>query len=206
MAANVKPPVEFWFDFISPFGYLASLRIDAIAARHGRCVVWRPLLLGVTVLKVMGLKAVPETPLKGAYAARQIERYLRRHRIALGRDPSAPPMNPLPAGRLFAWLRAHAPEHARAAARAILAAYWKDGKPMDDPAALREAVLASAVPAEIVDAGLADPEAASLLRAEVNAAIGAGAFGSPFIIADGEPFFGVDNLEALEDWLALGGW
>lgn len=43
----MKPGVEFWFDFISPFGYLGSLRIDELAARHGRSVEWRPLLVGV---------------------------------------------------------------------------------------------------------------------------------------------------------------
>lgn len=199
-------PIEFWFDFISPFGYLASLRIDALAARHGRTVDWRPLLLGVTVLKVMGLPAVPKTPLKGAYAARQIERYLRRHGLVLGREPGAPPMNPLPAGRLHAWLRAHEPARAKAAARAIFDAHWARGLPMDDAAALRDVVVASGVPADVVDAGIADPAAATLLRAEVDAAVAKGAFGSPFVIVDGEPFFGVDNLELVDEWLERGGW
>ncbi len=67
-------------------------------------------------------------------------------------------------------------------------------------------LLRAGVPAAVVDAGLADPTAADLLRAEVNAAIAAGAFGSPFFIVDGEPFFGVDNLELLDEWLARGGW
>lgn len=202
----MKPPLAFWFDFISPFGYCASLRIDELAARHGREVDWRPLLVGVTVLKVMGLPPVPATPLKGPYAARQLARYLRRHGLALARDPAAPPMNPLPAGRLFAWLRQDAPEHAKPAARAIFDGYWVRGLPMDEAATLREAVLAAGVPVATVDAGLANPEAASLLRAEVDAAIAAGAFGSPFVIADGEPFFGVDSFELLDEWLASGGW
>jgi 2-hydroxychromene-2-carboxylate isomerase len=33
-------PVEFYFDFASPYGYLASTQIDALAARHGRSVAW----------------------------------------------------------------------------------------------------------------------------------------------------------------------
>lgn len=203
---TAPPPLEFWFDFISPFGYLASLRIDALAARHGRSVTWRPLLLGVTVLKVMGLPPVPQTPLKGAYAARQISRYLRRHGITLGRPAGAPPMNPLPAGRVFAWLRAHAPEHAQRGAQALLHAYWVDGLAMDQPDALRSVLLNAGLPEATVAAGLAAPEAAALLRAEVDAAVAAGAFGSPFVIADGEPFFGLDNLESLDEWLGAGGW
>ena len=43
-------PLAFYFDFISPYGYFASLRIEELAARHGRAVDWRPMLLGVAVL------------------------------------------------------------------------------------------------------------------------------------------------------------
>lgn len=202
----MKPPLAFWFDFISPFGYLASLRIDGLAARHGRTVEWRPLLLGVTVLKVMGLPAVPQTPLKGDYAARQIARYLRRHGLTLARDPMASPMNPLPAGRLFAWLRVHAPQVAKPVAQGIFEAYWAGGRAMDRPDELRAVAIGCGADDALVDAGLADPAAAALLRAEVDAAIAAGAFGSPFVIADGEPFFGLDNLELLDAWLESGGW
>jgi 2-hydroxychromene-2-carboxylate isomerase len=201
-----RAPIQFWFDFISPFGYLASLRIDALAARHGREVDWRPLLVGVTVLKVMGLPPVPQTPLKGPYALRQLARHARRAGVTLARDASVPPMNPLPAARAFAWLRAHARAHAKDAARAIYAATWAEGRPMDEPAALRAVLLQAGVPPALADAALSDPEAAILLRAEVDAAVAAGAFGSPFVIADGEPFFGVDNLELLDEWLARGGW
>lgn len=202
----MKPPLDFWFDFISPFGYLASLRIDQLAQRHGRTVDWHPLLVGITVLKVMGLPPVPQIPLKGPYAARQIERYLRRHGIELGRDPATAPMNPLPAARLFAWLRVHAPAHAKAVARGIFNAYWAQGRAMDNQVALREVGVRAGVPAAVVDAGLAAPDAAALLRAEVDAAIAVGAFGSPFVIADGEPFFGVDSFELLDAWIECGGW
>lgn len=198
--------MKFWFDFISPFGYLASLRIDGLAARHGRSVAWHPLLVGVTVLKVMGLPPVPATPLKGPYAMRQIARYLRRHGITLARDPAAPPMNPLPAGRLFAWLRVHDPDHAKAFAQAALHAHWAEGRMLDRPDELAAAAARGGIDAAVVQAGLADPAAAALLRAEVDAAIAAGAFGSPFVIVDGEPFFGVDSFELLDEWLSRGGW
>src|SRR5215203_1567796 len=59
--------IEFYFDPISPFAYLGSVQIERVAARLGREVEWRPVLIGVMVLKVMGLKPVPETPLKGPY-------------------------------------------------------------------------------------------------------------------------------------------
>lgn len=57
-----------------------------------------------------------------------------------------------------------------------------------------------------IERTLADSEASALLRAEVDAAIACGVFGSPFVIVDGAPFFGVDKLELLDEWLARGGW
>ena len=61
-------PIDFYFDFISPYGYLASTQIEKIAAEHDREVMWRPFLLGVTVMNVMGLKPIMDTPLKSDYA------------------------------------------------------------------------------------------------------------------------------------------
>ncbi len=55
--------VHFYFDFLSPFGYFGSLRIDGLAAAHGYDVEWHPMLLGVSVMKVMGLPPIAELPL-----------------------------------------------------------------------------------------------------------------------------------------------
>jgi 2-hydroxychromene-2-carboxylate isomerase len=199
-------PIHFWFDFISPFGYFASLRIDALAASHGRSVVWHPLLIGVTVLKVMGLKPVLETPLKGDYAKAEIARYCRRHQLRLKRPVDAAPMNPLPAARVLAWLQVHAPQQALAFARAALHAHWQHNISVDNAAALAACADEAGLPAALVMQALADPQAAVLLRTEVDSAIKLGVFGSPFFRVDGEAFFGVDKLELLDDWLRCGGW
>src|SRR5262252_5076042 len=88
-------PVDFYFDFISGYGYFASLRIEDIAARHGRGVNWHCMLLGVAVLKVMGLKPLLETPLKGDYVRHDFHRYARRHGLELVRTARDPMMDPL---------------------------------------------------------------------------------------------------------------
>src|SRR6185312_861252 len=62
-------PLEFYFDFSSPYGYLASTRIDALASKHGRAVTWRPYLLGVA-FKATGQAPLVEQPLRGPYHVR----------------------------------------------------------------------------------------------------------------------------------------
>jgi 2-hydroxychromene-2-carboxylate isomerase len=203
---TTRAPIQFWFDFISPYGYLASLRIDEIAARHGREVNWHALLVGVTVLRVMGLKPLMDTPLKKDYVPREIARYVRRHGVVMARSASARPMNPLPAARAFTWLRTHAPEHAKPFARALYHAVWAEGRDVVERDALHDCAARSATPAALIDAAIAAPDAGALLRAEVQRATEQGVFGSPFVLVDGEPFFGVDKFELIDEWLARGGW
>lgn len=199
-------PIEFWFDFISPFGYLASLRVDELAAKQGRTVLWRPILLGVTVLRIMGLKPIPQTPLKAEYALKEIDRYQRRHGHSIGRDLARPPMAPVPAARAFVALQHLAPVHATSFARAVLHTYWQEGIDMDTAELLQAVGVAAGVPEGVLAEALSTPQAAGWLRASVEEAVARGVFGSPFFMVDGEPFFGVDKLELIEEWLATGGW
>ena len=208
MTASV--PLQFYFDFISPFGYFASLRIDELAARHGRTVQWQPMLLGVSVMKVMGLKPLLDTPLKGTYTSNDVRRTARLHGIALGRAPDAPMMNPLTAGRTFAWANRHHPGVAKDLAKAMLHAYWVDGIDLSQPASLPGItipadVLATVSASQLV-AAAQSADAAQLLRDAVDASLKAGVFGSPTVGVDGEMFWGVDKLEQVDIWLARGGW
>ena len=68
--------LEFYFDFSSPYGYLASEKIDALAACYGRKVRWRPILLGV-VFRQTGAAPLTEVPLKGEYSLRDFARSAR---------------------------------------------------------------------------------------------------------------------------------
>lgn len=209
MTAGGQPaPVAFYFDFISPFGFMASLRIDALAEQYGREADWRSMLTGVSVLKVMGLKPIPETPLKGPYALRDAERYCRRHGIAL-----SPPLgsgrvqsSPLAAGRAFHWLRRHDPDRAKPVARKLLRAYWQEGVDIGTRETVAAIAATEGVDGAALGAGFDSGEAARLLRAAVDASLKAGVFGSPFFIVDGEPFFGLEKMELLAEWLATGGW
>jgi 2-hydroxychromene-2-carboxylate isomerase len=199
-------PLAFYFDFISPYGYFASLRIEELAARHGRRVDWRPMLLGVAVMKVMGLKPLLDTPLKGAYVRRDVLRHARRHGIQLGRDLDAPVGNPLPPARAFCWVKQHHPELQAAMAHALYHAFWAEGRDLSTPEAVAAIRLPQAVDPEALAAATASEEAATLLRNAVAASLDSGVFGSPTIIVDGEPFWGSDRLGEVDEWLTTGGW
>src|SRR5258705_13738606 len=60
--------------------------------------------------------------------------------------------------------------------------------------------------ADEVRAGIGDPAVKDRTKTEVDGAIASGAFGSPYIVIDGEPFWGSDRLDQIDKWLATGGW
>jgi 2-hydroxychromene-2-carboxylate isomerase len=197
--------LDFYFDFISPFGYLASLRVDALAAKYGRECRWHSMLLGISVLKVMGMKPLPSYPLKGPYLARDMKRYTRRHGIVLNRQDK--PASPLPAGRCFHWLKTQDEQRAQAFARAALHAYWRDAIDIGVPETV--CAIATSVGADRTAAlhAITGGEGDRLLRAAVDLSMQKGVFGSPtFIVDEDEPFFGLEKMELLEEWLSSGGW
>ncbi len=198
--------LDFYFDFISPFGWLASLRVDEMAARHGYSTHWHSMLLGVSVLKVMGMKPLREYPLKGDYLKRDLTRYMRQYKITTARDLDSPPANPVTAGRIFHVLNRQDEMLAKHVAQALLHAYWGEARDIGNvDLAIKIASEAGADPSMLQDA-LASGEGDRLLRSAVEQSLSKGVFGSPFFIVDEEPFFGLEKMELVETWLTNGGW
>ena len=100
--------IDFYFDFSSPYGYLAAMKIDALAARHGRAVDWHPLLLGV-VFKETGGTPLTQVPIKGDYSRRDFARSARFHGITDFRMPAKFPIPSQSPSRVVLWLKATNP-------------------------------------------------------------------------------------------------
>lgn len=197
-------PVDFYFDFSSPYGYFAAEKIDALAARHGRTVHWHPFLLGAT-FKVTGLGPLPGIPLKGAYSMHDIERSARFFGLPY-RQPSTFPIPTQHAARAFLWLNDRSPEKARAFGLAAYRAYFVDDVNISDLGAVLDIAAGVGVDRDVLSAVLAGTEIKARLAAEVDLGLARGVFGSPFIIVDGEAFWGADRLPQVERWLAEGGF
>jgi 2-hydroxychromene-2-carboxylate isomerase len=202
----MRRSLDFYFDFISPFGYLASVRVDDLAARHQRECRWQSMLLGVSVLKVMGMQPLTQIPLKGDYLRIDLERYMRRHMLTLVRTRDTAPSNPIPAGRAFHWIDQHDQALAKRVAKAILDSYWRQGEDIGSPEAVIAIARRVGADGDGLLQGFASGEADRLLRAAVERSLSLGVFGSPFFMVDGEPFFGLEKMELVEEWLASGGW
>jgi 2-hydroxychromene-2-carboxylate isomerase len=198
-------PIEFYFDFISPYAYFGSTRIDALAARHGRQVDWRPVLIGITILKVMGLKPLLETPLKGEYLYRDAPRVAQLLGVPF-RHHGLKGINSLAASRAYLHLKDRDPELARRFAKAVYRTLWVEGRDITPPEVAADVGETLGVPRAELLAAVEGDTAKNALKTAVEAAIARGVFGVPFFIADGEAIWGSDRLWMLEHWLARRSW
>lgn len=197
-------PIEFWFDFSSPYAYFAQAKIDDIGARHGRETIWRPFLLGA-VFKITGMPPLVEVPMKGEYCLEDWPRLARfQHLPWTMPDPF--PIATITAARAFYWLDETDPAKAKSFARACFDTYFGQGiqigKP-DEVAAVAEGVGIDG--AALLEA-IQQPEIKDKLRLNVEAAVEKQIFGSPMIIVDGERFWGSDRIWMVKKWLQSGGW
>jgi 2-hydroxychromene-2-carboxylate isomerase len=197
-------PVDFYFDFSSPYGYLAAGKIDDIAARHGRKVNWRPILLGA-VFKITGQQPLTAIPLKGAYSKHDLYRSARLYRVPF-EIPSKFPLATTGACRVFYYVSDRDPALGRRLALAVFEAYFNGDRDISSNEVVAEIAAKAGVDKDGLYSALNDPALKDRLRTEVETALARGVFGSPYIIVDDEPFWGADRLDHLERWLATGGW
>ena len=197
-------PIEFYFDFSSPYGYLGAQRIETVAAEFGRTVLWRPILLGV-IFKTTGQSPLVSQTLRGPYSARDMARSARKLGVKFALPEGFPFSSVYPC-RIFYWLDSRSPEDAKAYARAVYHAAFADGKPPAEPEAAVDVAVGLGHDRAAVLAGMQDPAIKEQLRDATQQAMHKGVFGSPFFIVDGEPFWGNDRLGEVREWLQTGGW
>jgi 2-hydroxychromene-2-carboxylate isomerase len=200
---QMTQPIDFYFDFSSPYGYFASTRIGLLAAKYGRTVKWHPVLLGA-VFKATGGMPLTQAPLKGTYSLHDFGRTARFHDIPY----KHPAMFPLPtqlAARAMLWLQqAVGEEKATEFAQAVFHAYFANGVNISEPEQIASIATGLGLDAlALLEAANSAP-VKERLKQEVDTAMARGVFGSPLIMIDDEPFWGFDRFDQIEATLKNG--
>lgn len=197
-------PLEFYFDFSSPYGYIASRRIDDLAARRGRDVRWRPYLLGAA-FRLTGMSVPDEQGIRFDYAKRDFARTARFYGVPYRQPDPFPILGVTPSRAYYALVDGDA-DFAKRVAQAFLAAYFVDNRNVSQAEVAADVVAEQGGERAALLASLQDQAIKDRFRKETEEAIARGVFGSPYIIVDGEPFWGNDRLDMIDKWLESGGW
>lgn len=192
--------VEFFFDFVSPYSYLAYTQVGRVCGETGAELVLRPMLLGA-VLNETGGRAATEVSPKYHYMLRDLQ-LLAEHYGAPLRFPDPFPFRSLKTLRAALWLR----ERDRMAAFVdeAFSLYWAEGgsprgtEEANEDTAIAEVARGIGEDADEVLEGASQPAAKEALRTATAEALERGVFGAPTFFVDDEMFWGNDRLPFVE--------
>lgn len=198
-------PDFFYFDFSSPYGSFAARRMQDIAARRNRHIVWKPFLLGAA-FKVTGMRAGSDLGFRFDYMMRDWHRTARVEGFELTL-PEPFPFASVAACRAAYWVGDQEGEAAlQSFCLSLYEACFLQGLRIDRPDAVAEIAFRQGYDKATLLEALEGPALKQRLKDEVQAALDAGIFGSPMLLLNGEPFWGYDRLSSAEQWMETGGW
>ncbi|RYZ64030.1 MAG: 2-hydroxychromene-2-carboxylate isomerase [Proteobacteria bacterium] len=192
--ARMPHTLDLYWDFSSPFAYLGTTQAEALAARTGATLRWKPMLLG-GLFRSIGQADAPLltwSDAKREHSMRDLERWAAHYGVPF-RFPTKFPVSSVKAMR--SWLAL--PEEERGAFRErTFRAYWAEGKDIGDETVLGELLGAHA--ADVL-ARIQTPEVKQQLIAATDAAVARGVFGAPtWVVDDRDLYWGQDRLPLVE--------
>ena len=192
--------LEFYFDYGSPYSYLADTQVVTIAARTGATLVRKPMLLG-GVFKATGNQSPVTIPAKGRWMLGDLQRWAARYGVPLRFNPHFP-VNTLALMRIATGLQLREPERFAAYVTAVFRAMWVEPVAMGDAAVMAAALTAAGFDAAALAALAADAEVKAALVATTEEAVARGVFGAPTMFVGDAMFFGQDRLDFVREALA----
>jgi 2-hydroxychromene-2-carboxylate isomerase len=187
--------LRFYFDFISPYAYLAWTQVHALGVE----VEPHPILFAA-LLEANGTRGPAEVPARRRYLIRDVARIAHRFGVPIVAPP-AHPFNPLLALRVTALDMAA--EQRRALVDALYRATWATGEGITSPEVVQRIASEVGLPADAV-ARAHEPDIKARIRAETDDAIARGMFGVPTMLVEDQMFWGCDSLPHLAYYLAHG--
>ncbi len=189
--------VEFYFDLSSPYSYLAATQIEAVAARHGASVAWKPVVLAA-VFKAADNHMPAQSPPKAKYMFDDLARWAKKYGVPFTMA-SRFPMNTVRPERLV--IAAESTGRAGELALALFRGMWVDDLDIASEGEMRAIASRAGFDADALLAAIETPAVKDRLRAYTDEAIARGVFGAPAMVVGDQLFWGNDRLDFVEDAL-----
>ncbi len=189
--------IEYFFSTVSPFTYLAGIRLEEIAAKNGATITYKPVDLGALFLRTGGLALPDRHESRREYRLQELARLPKKLGLPLNPKPAHWPTNPAPSCYAIIAAQSAGGGDLGALVHGILRACWAEEKNIAEDAVIRECLEAAGFDPALADKGLL--AGAETYARNLEDAVAAGVFGSPFYVTeDGQRFWGQDRLEDLD--------
>lgn len=202
---NEGGQIDFYFDFISPYGWMAAEKIGDVARRYNLPLHWHPFMLKVTVVDIMKSAPPLTLPMKGTYLLHDIERCLRYSGHTLHTDAKFGFSSLIPS-RAIVWAKENYPDKVEELVRKLYRCHWSQGKDISLLQNTLDIIVSVGLPSSLAEQAISSPACKQKFKLEVDAAVASNVFGSPTMRFKGENFWGADRLAMFEEWLIRGGW
>ncbi len=186
--------VEFYFDFSSPYSYLAATQLPELARRTGAKIEYRPFVLAA-VFKATTNDMPAKVPAKAQYMAKDLERWAEEYGVRF-KFSSHFPANTIKAMRIVIVAEAHGV--AEAVTLGLFRAMWAEDRDLNDAVVLGDIAEKAGLDPQAALAAIETQAVKDRLRAYTDAAIAKGAFGAPAMVVGDELFWGNDRLHFVE--------
>jgi 2-hydroxychromene-2-carboxylate isomerase len=191
--------IDFYFDFPSPYSYLASTQLPKLAEKYGVGVVYRPFRI-LEAMKIVGNRPTTiESAAKGKYAGADLARWVRRYGVPFERNPHRRNFDFALLGQIVT--AANEQGRGQACVNAIFAAAWASTDDIGDKAVLAKKLDAAGLAGTSLIAQASTAEYAAKLNDATTKAAERGVFGAPTIFIGDEQFFGNDRLDFVAEAL-----
>ena len=187
----MEKQIDFYFDVVSPYSYIASTLIDDILERNNAKLIWKPILLGGVFKAIEGVIAPGLVPVKKPYLIKDLKRLSTFYNTPLNM-PSDFPIRTVLAMRVLSGLPQ---EKIPQSARILFKAYWSDNKDIADPDTVSKLIDSDSVKRSNIQ------EIKDILFQSTEEAVERGVFGAPTFFVGNEMFFGHDRINMIDEHL-----
>ncbi|OCX67163.1 2-hydroxychromene-2-carboxylate isomerase [Thioclava sp. SK-1] len=190
--------IDYYFSVFSPWTYLAGLRLEDIAARHGAQIIYRPLDLLALFDRTGGTRPAARHPSRMDYRRQELDRWADRMGMKMVAQPTIYPPNPAPASYAIIAAQNSGAAPVGPLVHGILRALWADDRDISQDDVIRDILRDTGFDEALVTTGLFD--GAITYEKNLDSAIVQGVFGAPFYIVreSDQRFWGQDRLDFLD--------
>lgn len=193
--------IDYFFATVSPYTYLAGLRLEEIAAKHGATITYKPVDLIKVFERTGGVLPMQRHISRQEYRAQELPRQAEKSGMAFNLKPAHWPTNMAPSSYAIIAAQAAGGGDVGLLAHAITRACWADEKDIAEDSVIRACLTEAGFDPDLADSGLL--AGAETYAANIEEAVARGVFGAPFYITgDDVRFWGQDRLDDLDAYLA----